>query len=140
MQIGLFIFSIVLILWSIAKSILVKWQIFNFDNVTYNVFIMLIIGIYLFQSALKELIYFKKHKTIIHGADERNKKIFIYSTLYALITIFMTYFFVLLYNMLFYDPATKIFSIFNLEKIMWPGIIVFFYCFFVYFDKKKNIQ
>ena len=73
-MIGIFSLAVVNLLWAIIKTIQANWFIFNANGI--DIIIAYGVSVYLFWISLNELIYFKKHKNVNHGADERNIRVF----------------------------------------------------------------
>ena len=145
MMTGIFIFSIILLLWSITKAILLQNAIFDFSweaisqRGSLSVYTVLIAGIFLFQSSLRDLIKYKKTGLIEHGMDERNAKILYFSTMNAGIIMVICLYAVILFFALFNNYLEKIFSLQDVALLLYPGIITWLYCFFLYYPKQKNI-
>ncbi|MBU0757302.1 MAG: hypothetical protein KKF44_04500 [Nanoarchaeota archaeon] len=138
-QIGIFILSIITILYSIIKSVYLDWQILPLSVNTISIPVNFLTGVWLMQFSLKDIIRHKKGKRIEHGYDERNTKVLVLSTMNAGLAVVFTIYIVVLASSITNHVNAKIFSAADFAKVLYPGIIVFFYSFYWYYSKKKNL-
>jgi len=120
--------------FSIIKTIQANWQLFNAAGI--DIVVAYGVSIYLFYVSLKELIYFKKHKKINHGADERNIRVLDKSlrnvSIVSFIIIMGAYYYFSIYN-----KADKLlFSLVSFNYLLVPAVIVFFLSFNYYYKQK----
>ena len=146
MQRGIFVFSIILLIYVAAKVYLLQGDIFDFSwqkgligKGTTTIYVNFAVGVWLFWFSLKDLIKYNKTGVIEHGADERNKKILYLSTMNACMLIVFILYGMALYGALFNGLNDKVFSVADISKAFFPGIVVFFYCAYWHYEKKKNL-
>ncbi len=124
--------------WAVAKAYSINWDIFKINSITLNIYVGLLVGLYFTYFLLKELMYFRKHKKIIHGYDERNAEVVSNSlrnagSIIILILIGASYYF-----SLFHDTSALLFSVRSISYVLVIGIITFFISFWYYY-KKRNL-
>ena len=86
-EIALFVFAVINLIWAIIKSIQYNWSLFNIKGI--DILVAYAVSVYIFHFSIRELMYFKKHKKIEHGYDERNIKVLDKSLRNVAITMFL---------------------------------------------------
>ena len=133
--IGLFLLGLFLLAWTITKGFLMNWDIFHFNMESLNVLLGFPVSIFLIGFVLKEYFYYRKHKKLVHGFDERSVGIFSNAIKNAgLAMIIVTFLVSMLYN-LFYNSEELIFSITHLGYLFEVRLVTFFISFWYYWKK-----
>jgi len=71
----IFLLAIISIAWAIIKASFIQWDIFKLNIINLNIYVGIIVGIYLTYLSAREFLYYNKHGELIHGYDERNAKV-----------------------------------------------------------------
>ena len=134
---GVFVIGLLTLIWAVAKSMIVEWNIFKLNWLTLNIWGGLLVGLYLVQKSLREIKYYHKHKTMRYGHDERNWKILTFSLrnvgLGIMVTMCLVYMAFSLYN--YFDKP--IFSLISLNFLELAGVIIFFSSIWYYSRSKR---
>jgi len=132
----LLMLAFVSIAWSIAKSYLIKWNIFTINIITLNIYIGLIVGIYFIYFCFKEFLYYKKYGKLIHGYDERNARVVSSAIRNAGLVIIILLLGASYYYSLFNDFNVLLFSVNSISYLLLVSGIVFFISFWHYYKKR----
>lgn len=134
---GLFSVGLLTFTWGIAKSAINHWQIFSISWVAADIWVGLVLGLYFMFLGVKEYLYYRKHKRIEHGCDERNWKMLTYSLRNVGVGLLLFNHFAYLYYSLYNDYETPIFTVNSLNWIAAVGVTIFFVSEWYYSRSKK---
>ena len=133
----IFLLAIISIAWAIIKASFIQWDIFKLNIINLNIYVGIIVGIYLTYLSAREFLYYNKHGELIHGYDERNAKVVSNSVRNAGLVVMIILLGMSYYFSLFYDFNQTIFSVTSIGYVFCVGIVVFFFSFWHYYKKKE---
>jgi len=133
----IFLLAIISFAWSIIKASFIQWDVFKLNIINLNIYVGIIVGIYLIYFSAKEFLYYKKHGKLIHGYDERNAKVVSNAIRDAGLVVIIILLGMSYYYTLFYDFNKVLFSTTTIAYVLWAGVIVFFFSFWHYYKKKE---